>query len=95
MVEVEKSFASKGVAGLAGLIAANFPNVVKAYGNHPMVIALGVYDTENNAIDVEALYNAFAPRFGTYKIPISIPKIATIKIGREEMEMLMHYIKES
>lgn len=82
------------VAGTAGLLAANFPNIVKVYSSHPFVAALGVYDANSNAVNVDALYNAFVPKLGTEKIPITIPKIGTIKMGQQEIDTLMRYIKE-
>jgi hypothetical protein len=83
------------VAGTAALLAANLPNLVKVYGSHPMVAALGVYDPAANSVNIDALYNAFVPKLGAEKIPLSIPKIGTIKLGRDEIDALMRYIKEA
>ena len=83
------------VAGGAGLLAANFPNMVKVYGTIPMVAALGVYDPNSATVNIDALYNAFVPKLGTDKIPITIPKIGTIKMGREEIDALIRCIKEA
>ena len=83
------------VAGCGGLVAANFPNLVKVYGCHPFVAAIGVWDPETAEINIDALYNAFVPKLGADKIPISIPKIGTIKMGREEIDTLMRYIREA
>lgn len=83
------------VAGTAGLVAANLPNIVKVYGTNPFVAAMGVYDPNSNAINIDALYNAFVPKLGTDKIPITIPKIGTIKMGQPEIDTLMRYIKEA
>lgn len=99
-VDMEVSNALTGwqravVAGCAGLMAANFPKVISVYGHHPFVAALGVYDAENALVDIDALYNAIVPKLAGEKIPISIPKIGTIKVGREEIDALMRYIKES
>lgn len=82
------------VAGTAGLLASNMPNLVKIYGAHPLVAALGVYDANSGTVNIDALYNAFVPKLGSDKIPLTIPKIGTIKIGREEIDSLMRYIKE-
>lgn len=82
------------VAGAAGLLASNLPNIVKVYGNHPMVAALGVYDTNSGTVNIDALYNAVVPKLGADKIPITIPKIGTIKMGQPEFDALMRYIKE-
>ena len=83
------------VAGAAGLLSANFPNLVKTYGSHPMVAALGVWDAETGRIDIDSLYNAFVPQLGMDKIPVTIPKVGTIKLGREEFDALLRYIKEA
>ena len=82
------------VTGAAGLLAANMPNLAKAYGEHPFVSALGVYDPAAGTVNIDALYNAFVPKLGTEKIPIPIPKIGTVKMGREEIDTLVRYIKE-
>lgn len=84
----------KVLAGGAGLLAANFPNMVKTYSNHPFVAALGVYDPNSNTVNIDALYNAFVPKLGAEKIPITIPKIGTIKMGQPEIDSLVRYIKE-
>lgn len=83
------------VAGSAGLLASNLPNIVKKYVDHPVVVALGVYDANSNTVDIDALYNAFVPKLGTEKIPLNIPKIGLIKLGRDEFDSLMEYIKEA
>ena len=83
------------VAGAAALLAANLPNLVKSYGSHPVVAAMGVYDPAANSVNIDALYNAFVPKLGAEKIPLSIPKIGTIKLGRDEIDALMRYIKEA
>ena len=84
----------KVLAGGAGLLAANFPNIVNMYAAHPLIAALGVYDSQTGNVNIDALYNAFAPKLGTEKIPIAIPKIGTIKMGQSEIDTLMRYIKE-
>lgn len=83
------------LGGAAGLLAANLPSIIKRYGNHPAVVALGVYDQESGHIDVDTLYRAFVPQLGAEKIPVSIPKMGTIKMGREEFDLLVRYIKEA
>lgn len=83
------------VSGAAGLLAGNIPNLLKVYGNHPAVVALGVYDASTGYVDIDSLYNAFVPKLGAEKIPISIPKIGTIKMGREEFDSILRYIKEA
>lgn len=82
------------VAGGAGLIASNFPKLATAYANHPLVVAMGIYDANSGTINIDSLYNMFVLKMGSDKIPITIPKIGTIKMGREEFETLIKYIKE-
>lgn len=83
------------VIGGATLLAANLPNLVHTYGANPMVAALGVYNAEAGTVDLDKLYNAFVPNLGAGKIPLTIPKVATIKLGREDIDILMKYIKEA
>lgn len=83
------------VAGAAGLMAANLPNLVKTYGSQPIVAIMGIYDPNSGNINTDALYNHFVPKLGTDKIPIPIPKIGTIRMGRDEIDLLMRYIKEA
>lgn len=83
------------VAGSAGLLAANFPQLVKTYGEHPFVIALGVWDAETGHINIDNLYNAYVPNLGNNKVPITIPKVGTVKLGKEEFDALLRYIKEA
>jgi len=58
------------------------------------VAALGVYNPEAGTIDIDALYNAFVPHMGADKFPVTIPKIGTIKLGKQEIDILCRYIKE-
>lgn len=83
------------VSGGANLLAANLPNIIKIYENHPLVAAMGVYNAEAGTVNVDGLYNAFVPKMGADKIPISIPKIGVIKMGKAEIDSLMRYIKEA
>ena len=83
------------VAGCGGLLASNFPKLANTYANHPLVVGMGVFDPASGNINIDTLYNAFVPKMGADKIPISIPKIGTIKLGREEIDTLMRYIKEA
>lgn len=83
------------IAGAAALLAANLPNTAKMYGNHPLLAAFGVYDPVGGYVDIDALYNAFVPKLGSEKFPVNLPKIGTIKLGKEEFDTLLRYIKES
>ena len=83
------------VIGGATLLAANVPNLVRTYGSSPFVAALGVYNPEAGTVDIDALYNAFVPNLGADKLPIAIPRIGTITLGREDIDVLVRYIKEA
>ena len=80
------------VGGAAALLIANIENIVKQSSAHPVVAMLGVY--KDGDINVDALYQAFAPRFGSEKIPVKIPMIGSVKIGKPEIDKLYQYIKE-
>lgn len=83
------------IAGAGGLLAANIPQIIAQYADHPMVKALGVYDKENNLVDVDAVYAAAKPYPGTEALPVKIPlaKI-TIKVGKKDIDSLYAYIQE-
>lgn len=83
------------VGGAAALLAANFPNLVKVYGAHPIVAALGVYDPASGNINIDALHKALTAKLGTEKIPVTIPKLGTIRLGKDELDLLARYIKEA
>lgn len=83
------------VAGTAALLASNLNNIIASYSTHPLVAALGVYNQQDGFVDIDKLYNAYVPQLGSDKIPITIPKIATVKLGREEIDLLTRYIKEA
>lgn len=83
------------VSGAAGLLIANSGKLVAQYAAHPMVAALGVLDTQSGEIDVDALYQAFAPKFGNEKIQLKIPVVGTIRIGKAEVDRFYQYVKEA
>lgn len=81
------------VGGAAALMIANMESIIQQYASHPMVAMLGVYN--NGDVNIDALYQAFAPRFGAEKIPVKLPMVGTIKIGKQEIEKIYRYIKEA
>ena len=83
------------VIGSATLLSLNMPNLVAAYSAHPLVAALGIYNPTSGSVDIDTLYNAFVPHMGGDKIPITIPKVGTIKLGKEEIDLIVKYIKEA
>lgn len=99
-VDSEVSIAFSGwqkaiVAGTAGLLANNFHSLVNLYNRQPLIAALGVYDAEAGTIDIDKIYEAYVPQMGSDKIPIAIPKVGTIKMGKDEIDVLVRYIKEA
>lgn len=83
------------VVGGATLLAANLPNLIKAYGTNPVVAAMGIYNPDAGTVDIDSLYNAFIPHMGADKIPVTIPKIGTLKLGKEDIDILCRFIKEA
>ena len=81
------------VGGAAALMIANMENIVQQYAAHPMVAMLGVYN--NGEVNIDALYQAFAPRIGAEKIPVKLPMVGTLKIGKAEIDKLYQYIREA
>lgn len=80
------------VGGGAGLAVAKLPQMIAQY---PIVATLGVYDKENNLVDIDALYQAIVPYIGTEALPVKLPMLGiTVKMGRAEIDTLYKYIKE-
>lgn len=99
-VDREVSVAYSGVEkalllGGTTFLAAKLPDVLKMYTSKPLIGAMGIYDAERGVVDIDSLYNAFVPHIGAEKIPITLPKLGTIKLGKEEIDLLMKYIKEA
>jgi hypothetical protein len=82
------------ICGFGGLIASNIPKIIEKYHTHPLVDVCGIFDETNNTVNLDALYNAIVPKLGSEKIPIEIPRIGILKLGREEFDALMRYIRE-
>ena len=88
------------VLGGATLIAAGIPNLAEKYLSDPLWSAMRVIDTTEGTVDIDAVYNAFVPHMGAEKIPITLPKIGsidlgTIKLSREDIDVLVKYIREA
>lgn len=88
------------VSGAAALIASKLPDVLYLYSQKPMVAALGLYNRETGFVDVDAIYNAFVPQMGVEKLPIELPtfgkiNLGTIKLGKDEINTLVKYIREA
>ena len=88
------------IIGGATLVSAGLPNLIKQYGQNGFIGALGLMDADSGYVDIDALYNAFVPHLGAEKIPVKLPKLGsidlgTIKLGREEIDTLVRYIREA
>ena len=93
---IEKAF----VLGGATLLANGFPKMIENYTSTPVMAALDIYHKENGLVDIDALYNAFVPHMGAEKFPVALPKIGninlgTIKLGKEDIDLFMRYVKEA
>lgn len=88
------------ILGGTTLLVAGLPNILKSYGGGSMIGSLGIFDTENGMVDIDALYNAFVPHMGSEKLPIKLPKVGsmdlgTLKLDRDQIDTLVRYIKEA
>lgn len=80
------------VAGVAALYVRRGPEILDALENEPAVKMLGVI--KNGCVDVEALYNAFAPKV-VKPVEISLPFIGGLRFDRAEIDKLLRYIQEA
>lgn len=89
------------ILGGSTLLAKNLPNILANYcASNPMIAAFGVYKADTGSFDIDSAYDAFVPNMGAEKIPVTLPKIGkmdlgTIKIGKDEIDTIVKYIKES
>ena len=83
------------VLGGSTLIAANLSKIIARYAAQPLVDAVGIFDINSGTVDIDALYNAFVPNLGSEKIPLTIPIIGVVKLGKEEFDYILRYIKEA
>ena len=87
------------VCGTGALIAAGLPKILALYADSLYVrvaTAIGAYDPVNNIVDVDLLYSTYSPYFSGDKFPVRIPIInKTIKIGKNEIDTFVRYIKEA
>lgn len=81
------------LSGLAVLYAQKLPAIIAALRQHPAIAALDVL-TEDGMVDVDAVYNAFAPKI-TAPVELPIPMIGSISLDRAEIDKLYRYIKEA
>ena len=86
--------------GGATLLVSGLHNILKQYASSPLLAAVGVYDPDSGFVDVDALYNAFVPHMGAEKLPVELPRmgkinLGTIKLGKEDIDTLVRYIREA
>lgn len=75
------------VAGGAGLVASNLPNLVKVYGSSPIVAATGLYDSNSATINIDALYNAVVPKLGQKKYRSPFRRSVSLKSARKRLTL--------
>ena len=87
------------VCGTGVLLTAGLPKIISAYEKHPLfavAVSIGAYDPANKTVDIDMLYDTYSPYFSGDKISIQIPLInKVIKIGKNEIDTLVKYIKEA
>jgi hypothetical protein len=84
------------VGGGGTLIAAKLPEVLTKFSDHPLLSVFGLIDKEHGTMDIDAVYNAVKPYMGTESFPVKIPIVGvTLKMGHNEINQLLRYIKES
>lgn len=86
-------FKAIALSGMAVLYAQKLPAIIAAVRQHPAIAALDVL-TEDGMVDVDAVYNAFAPKITT-PVELPIPMIGSISLDRAEIDKLYRYIKEA
>lgn len=83
------------IGGSTALLLKNLPNTLATLTANPVVAALGVYNPQNGAVDIDALSGAFLPQMGADVLPIAIPGGVTVRLSRADLEKLIRYIKEA
>ncbi len=83
-----------GFGAASALIIKNLPNTINAYMKHPVVVAFGIIDKDQN-VDIDALHDAIIDHFGSEGEYINIPMIGRFKISKQDVELLYKYIKEA
>jgi hypothetical protein len=88
------------ILGGATILSAGLPKILKNYTSTGIVSSLEIYNPDTGMVDIDSLYNAFMPHIGNEKIPIKLARLGsmdlgTIKLGKDEIDVLIKYIKES
>lgn len=84
------------VGGWANLAAAKLDRILDNYAQSKMISILEIYDRDNGAVDLDAVYEAVKPYIGPDPIPAKIPGLGlTVKMTQREVDALYKYIKEA
>lgn len=86
-------FKSVALAAVAALYAQKIPVIFDRLQAHPAVAILDVISADG-MVDVDALYNAFAPKI-SQPVQLNVPFIGQISIDRAEIDKMYRYIKEA
>lgn len=79
-----------GAAAYVALASRNIESVIKKYKDHPALAMLDII--HDDEIDVDALYNAIAPRFNE-RISMDVPLLGTFTFSRGDLDKLYAYMK--
>lgn len=77
------------------LITNNIPALIDRYGKNSAAVLFGVCNEEDGTVDIDAVHEALVSNLDTEKIPIKLPAIGTLKLGRDDIDALCRYIKEA
>ena len=84
------------IGSAGGIMSAKLPDILSQYFGSGFAPMLGIYDAQAQMVDIEAVYNAVLPRIGEEKLPIKLPGLGvTLKIGKQEIDLLYRYIMEA
>lgn len=84
------------VGGGGALLASKLPAVMERLSKHPLLGALGVYNTNDGLVDIDSIYQAIAPYIGSESLALTIPWVnVTLKMSQREITALFNYIKEA
>lgn len=80
-----------GVGMYVGLVAHNAADAINKLKTNPAIAMLGIID-ENNAIDIDALYDVAIPLFSE-KQTFDLPVLGSVAFDKSDVDKLYKYIK--
>lgn len=86
-------FKSVALAAVAAMYAQKIPAIFDKLQKHPAISLLDII-SEDGMVDVDAVYNAFAPKI-SQPVQLNVPFIGQISIDRAEIDKLYRYIREA